>query len=49
VLDVIPARRTGTPDDVAGAVVWLCTEDARYVNGATLAVDGGLLAGRPKV
>jgi NAD(P)-dependent dehydrogenase (short-subunit alcohol dehydrogenase family) len=33
------------PDDVARAVVWLCTEEAGYVNGAVLRVDGGLLAG----
>jgi NAD(P)-dependent dehydrogenase (short-subunit alcohol dehydrogenase family) len=44
----IPLGRTGTPDDVARAVVWLCTEEAGYVNGAVLRVDGGLLAGRVK-
>jgi NAD(P)-dependent dehydrogenase (short-subunit alcohol dehydrogenase family) len=48
VVGVIPLRRTGTPDDVARAVVWLCTDDASYVNGASLRVDGGLVVGRPK-
>jgi NAD(P)-dependent dehydrogenase (short-subunit alcohol dehydrogenase family) len=44
----IPLRRTGTPEDVARAVVWLCSDEAAYVNGAVLRVDGGLLAGRVK-
>jgi NAD(P)-dependent dehydrogenase (short-subunit alcohol dehydrogenase family) len=44
----IPLRRTGTPDDVAKAVAWLCSEEAAYVNGASLRVDGGLVVGRVK-
>jgi NAD(P)-dependent dehydrogenase (short-subunit alcohol dehydrogenase family) len=44
----IPLRRTGQPDDVAKVVVWLCTDEAAYVNGASLAVDGGLVVGRVK-
>jgi NAD(P)-dependent dehydrogenase (short-subunit alcohol dehydrogenase family) len=48
VINVIPLRRTGSPANVAAAVLWLCSDDASYVNGATIAVDGGLLAGRPK-
>jgi NAD(P)-dependent dehydrogenase (short-subunit alcohol dehydrogenase family) len=48
VISVIPLRRTGSPADIAAAVVWVCSDDASYVNGATIAVDGGLLAGRPK-
>jgi NAD(P)-dependent dehydrogenase (short-subunit alcohol dehydrogenase family) len=48
VVQQIPLRRTGQPADVAGVVVWLCTEEAGYVNGASLAVDGGLVVGRVK-
>ena len=44
----IPLGRTGLPRDVAGVVLWLCTEEAAYVNGAALTVDGGLVAGRVK-
>jgi NAD(P)-dependent dehydrogenase (short-subunit alcohol dehydrogenase family) len=38
----IPAARVGRPDEVAAAVSFLVSDEAAYVNGATLAVDGGL-------
>lgn len=38
----VPAGRVGRPEEVAHAVAFLCSGDAAYVNGATLAVDGGL-------
>ncbi|MEP0814673.1 MAG: 3-oxoacyl-ACP reductase FabG [bacterium] len=37
----IPMKRFGTPDDVAGAVLFLLSELSAYVNGATLSVNGG--------
>ncbi len=37
----IPAGRYGTPEDLAGAVVYLCSPAANYVNGLVLIVDGG--------
>jgi NAD(P)-dependent dehydrogenase (short-subunit alcohol dehydrogenase family) len=39
-----PLRRMGTPEDVAGAVLFLASDAARFVTGVTLAVDGGWLA-----
>ena len=44
ILDRIPAGRWGTPDDMQGAVVFLASKASDYVNGYTLAVDGGWLA-----
>jgi NAD(P)-dependent dehydrogenase (short-subunit alcohol dehydrogenase family) len=41
---LIPMGRLGRPDEVGAAVVWLCSDDASYVTGHTLAVDGGLVA-----
>lgn len=40
----IPAGRIGDPDDVAGAVMWLFSDAASYVNGVALPVDGGQMA-----
>ena len=40
-----PLGRVGEPADVAGAVVFLLSDEAAFVNGAVLTVDGGLLAG----
>jgi NAD(P)-dependent dehydrogenase (short-subunit alcohol dehydrogenase family) len=40
----VPAGRVGTPADVAATVAFLCSHDASYVNGATIAVDGALTA-----
>jgi len=41
-LDLIPYGRIGEPDDVAKAAVWLVSDDADYVTGTTLFVDGGM-------
>jgi 3-oxoacyl-[acyl-carrier protein] reductase len=43
-LGVVPARRAGTPEEVAACVRFLAGEDAAYVTGATLTVDGGMTA-----
>lgn len=40
--DAIPARRFGEADEVAGAAFWLASDDAAYVSGAVIPVDGGL-------
>ena len=44
ILSRIPAGRWGTPEDMQGAVVWLASKASDYVNGYTVAVDGGWLA-----
>jgi 3-oxoacyl-[acyl-carrier protein] reductase len=38
----VPAGRLGTPDDVAAAVGFLASEEAGYINGAVIPVDGGM-------
>ncbi|MES0263728.1 2-dehydro-3-deoxy-D-gluconate 5-dehydrogenase KduD [Citrobacter sedlakii] len=44
IVDRIPAGRWGTPEDLQGPVVFLASRASDYVNGYTLAVDGGWLA-----
>ena len=38
----LPMGRYGTPEDIAGAVYFFCSEDSKYVTGQTLLVDGGV-------
>jgi len=40
-----PLRRTGTPDEIAQAALFLATDDSSFITGATIPVDGGILAG----
>jgi 3-oxoacyl-[acyl-carrier protein] reductase len=42
IMGQIPAGRMGTPDEIAGAVVYLASEEAAYITGATLHVNGGM-------
>jgi glucose 1-dehydrogenase len=46
---MIPLRRPGTPEDIAGMVVFLCSEHASYCTGGTYLVDGGWMLNWPPV
>jgi NAD(P)-dependent dehydrogenase (short-subunit alcohol dehydrogenase family) len=39
-----PLRRLGVPEDVAALVAFLASDDARFITGAVIPVDGGLFA-----
>ena len=41
----IPNKRIGTPDEIANAIVFIASDKASYIIGASLAVDGGMIAG----
>lgn len=43
--DAIPCRRFGKPEDIAAAVLFLATDDASYITGQVIKVDGGLTLG----
>jgi len=40
-----PMRRIGSPEEAAAAPVWLCSDEASYVTGHSMIVDGGMTAG----
>ena len=44
-VDRIPLKRPGTPEDLEGAIVFLASEASRYITGQTLLVDGGISTG----
>jgi glucose 1-dehydrogenase len=41
-MKLIPYRRIGEPEDIGRAVVWLASDDADYINGISLFIDGGM-------
>ncbi len=41
VTQAIPMGRISTPEEIAGTVVWLCSDEASYITGHTLVIDGG--------
>jgi NAD(P)-dependent dehydrogenase (short-subunit alcohol dehydrogenase family) len=40
----VPLGRVAEPEEIAAAVLWLCSDEARFVTGTTLTVDGGFMA-----
>jgi len=48
ICDRIPVKRPGAPNDLDGAVVFLASEESRYITGQTLLVDGGISTGATK-
>lgn len=40
----VPMKRMGTPEEVAAAALWLCSDESSFITGAALAIDGGKLA-----
>ena len=42
IIDQVPMKRLGEPNEIAGAVAYLASDDARYVTGANIAINGGL-------
>ena len=42
-----PLQRSGEPDEIAAAIAFLASDDASYVNGQALSVDGGLSTSHP--
>jgi NAD(P)-dependent dehydrogenase (short-subunit alcohol dehydrogenase family) len=41
VAQAIPMKRISSPEEIAGSVVWLCSDEASYITGHTLVLDGG--------
>jgi 3-oxoacyl-[acyl-carrier protein] reductase len=39
-----PLRRIGDPEDISGAVAYLCSDDAKWITGTVITVDGGMSA-----
>ena len=45
IVQAVPMRRLGQPGEVGATVAWLCSDEASFITGATIPVDGGRLAG----
>jgi NAD(P)-dependent dehydrogenase (short-subunit alcohol dehydrogenase family) len=43
--EIIPLGHAGEPEDIAGAVIYFCSDAAKFVTGQILSVDGGMTVG----
>ncbi|MDO8227450.1 SDR family oxidoreductase [Bacillus cabrialesii] len=43
--EMIPGKRVGTPEEIAKGIAWLLSDEASFVTGTTLTIDGGTSAG----
>ena len=41
ILQQIPLGRLGAPDEIAGLIIYLCSDEAAFVTGANIAINGG--------
>jgi acetoacetyl-CoA reductase len=41
ILPEIPVRRLGTPEEVAGLIIYLCSNEAAFITGANISINGG--------
>jgi NAD(P)-dependent dehydrogenase (short-subunit alcohol dehydrogenase family) len=44
IIQAVPMRRIGSPEEVSATVAWLCSDEAAFITGAVIPVDGGQLA-----
>jgi NAD(P)-dependent dehydrogenase (short-subunit alcohol dehydrogenase family) len=47
ILQALPIKRMGESEEIADAVTWLCSDEAAYITGVALPVDGGVMAQCP--
>jgi NAD(P)-dependent dehydrogenase (short-subunit alcohol dehydrogenase family) len=45
IMDMIPMQRLATPEDMAEAVIWLCSDEASFITGHAMPIDGGMSIG----
>lgn len=45
IINAVPMRRIGLPEEVAATAAWLCSDESAYITGAIISIDGGRMAG----